>query len=692
MAKSLTLQRTKDFTVEKYGIARQFAKETYGITKKIAGEVLLETKHLFIYGFLGSNLSSSLKSAYKSKDNERITQILESISERGKGNYGVAKLLANLFMGAETSPKTQIIEQLKTDMRLKLLEMYPHLSQRKQHKIFICVARDLAKSQDKADVQSLVGQLILKSSANRRVANELIRMAVVGAFPQQVQEHFETIYASLSQKDRANVFKNLVNHVDIFTRMSIVVEESAVSLLGLIESIGRKSQTTYKDDEGALFDKSIYRLTEILDSISQNDFHHYDSFQFLRLACARVMWTFNNELEFLVEKFDDDATAGFAVATLSRVDGGLDCLFKLMEEKGTTRFTPALSMPFDKIDRIPMVVSLLPLQIAEPILADWMNRGELGTIHALRSLAAREQKTDTAIQFASGALKVGIIVPNQLVAKIPACMQSDNDAIRLAAIGVGLRYSETSKQAFDVLASDPSQYAPYVQVLPLALAEVVLLDWFRRNSSIRWQAIEDLRQRTEITPLLSIALVQSLSSENENLRLNAILRCTQFGIANAVPHLSALLETKLPVENKEAIYVGSLMRFVCAGVDEAIKQATKAVADAGRVTGKGNAVALGNAKDLLNLFVAYGFEGAESALARIQAFESISLIPRIKSLEYVALHGRTSQVREAMAELVAYADQGMTPAKSALARIDRAMRFERHPATRKKAVAEAYCE
>ena len=96
---------------------------------------------------------------------------------------------------------------------------------------------------------------------------------------------FCRIYPTLTQKQRARVFKKLVNKFIAITKTDYCMEKSAVMLAVLFKHIGQNSKTIYREDEGKLFDRNAKKLTERLTDIIRKE-RGYEDYTGLRLVCS----------------------------------------------------------------------------------------------------------------------------------------------------------------------------------------------------------------------------------------------------------------------------------------------------------------------------------------------------------------------------------------------------------------------
>ena len=165
----------------------------------------------------------------------------------------------------------------------------------------------------------------------------------------RIANQFIQLYSTLSQKDRARVFEKLVDEFCWHTSKSMFSEFKAVRLAKLIELIGNESNTTYKEDEGHLFTDNVDRLVVRLKEIVEDDFNDYHEHAAVRVAAARVVWAFDNDLESLDQRLHDKQTAEFAVETMmSTGEGRAMLVAKVLNGDAKLVAQVMASMPEDK--------------------------------------------------------------------------------------------------------------------------------------------------------------------------------------------------------------------------------------------------------------------------------------------------------------------------------------------------------
>lgn len=99
----------------------------------------------------------------------------------------------------------------------------------------------------------------------------LIKNASDLEFARRIVEAFITTYPTLATKERAPIFKKLVNEFCKATNVNNYDESKSLLLGRILTHIGKESKTAYKHDEGPIFIRSIEKLTEHLYTILDNN-------------------------------------------------------------------------------------------------------------------------------------------------------------------------------------------------------------------------------------------------------------------------------------------------------------------------------------------------------------------------------------------------------------------------------------
>ncbi len=197
----------------------------------------------------------------------------------------------------------------------------------------------------------------------------------------QLIDQFIKLYPTLSQKHRGNIFERIVNEFVSATNRTAISDFKAVRLARMLELIGKESKTTYKDDEGPMFDDKVAKLITRLREIINDDFQYYHENAAIRVACARVGWAFDGDTEFLNERLHDSQTAEFAVEAM-------------MSTSDTRTMLVAKAMNGDA-QNIAVIMSRMPEEKVRPILLSWIFRGdERLAVYALAVVAVRQNISD----------------------------------------------------------------------------------------------------------------------------------------------------------------------------------------------------------------------------------------------------------------------------------------------------------